>query len=344
MTQPRVSVLMPVHNGQSLLKDCLASIQAQQFTDFEAVVVDDGSTDETWAQLCHAAELDARIHPIHSAHGGIVNALNLGLAACQGEFIARMDVDDRMHPKRLAAQWNFMQANPDCGLCGCWVEPFGIDKSLTTGGRGYHNWLNTLTTNEDIKAEIFVDSPIAHSTFFVRRHVFNALGGYHDPPWAEDYDFLHRANLAGIFFGNIPEKLLRRGDRLNRLTRTDGRYRRKAMFKAKAHYFAQGDWLQEKRGVLIAGTGPSGRILADCFRAENIPVVGFVDNHAGPPDRTVKNIVAYGFDGPPPVEFIKDFRDTFIALCIGEPVGRFTMGNILSEASLSPGYDYMRFI
>jgi len=344
MTKPLVSILLPVYNGGALLAACLDSIWAQTRQDYEVVVVDDGSGDDTWKMLSAAAAIEPRLKPIHMEHAGIVPALNRGLEACEGRYVARMDVDDLMLPERLAAQVEFMDDHPEVALCGTWVEPYGIDKTLSAAGVGYHDWLNSMASDEEIRTNLFVDSPIAHSTFFVRRELYQNLGGYHDPDWAEDYDFIQRAHAQGAKFGNVAQVLLRRGDRGDRLTRTDNRYRRKAMFRAKAHYLAAGNWLKGKRGVLLAGSGPSGRILADYLRSLEVPVTAFVDNHPGPPDRTVMGIPAQGFAQAPPVEFLARWADTFVALCVGESAGRVMMEQQLAAAGLMPIRDYLRFI
>lgn len=335
---------MPVFDAAPLLPGCLAGIRAQTMEDFELVAVDDGSQDESGRLLEEAAADDPRVVPIRAAHQGIVGALNRGLAACRGRFIARMDADDRMHPERLAAQLAYLEQHPRCDLAGCWVAPYGIGKLLTPGAIRYHDWLNSLAGDGEIKTNLFVDSPIAHSTFFARAELFRRLGGYRDCAWAEDYDFLFRAALAGATFGNVPRVLLDRGDRVDRLTRTDRRYRRRPMFEAKAHYFAKGRWLDGRRGVVVAGSGPSGRVVATALRRERVVVRCFVDNRPGPAGRTVMGIPAHGAKEPFPNALLEKYRDAFVLLCIGDKAGRNQVAERLSGLGLRPGKDFLRFI
>ena len=93
MSSPRVSVLLPAYNAAATLPACLRSIQRQTESNWECIVVDDGSTDETLACACRCAERDRRVVAVAAPHRGVVAALNAGLERCRGAVIARMDAD-----------------------------------------------------------------------------------------------------------------------------------------------------------------------------------------------------------------------------------------------------------
>ena len=124
MSAPLVSILMPVRDEARTLPECLEDIAAQTLPDWELVVVDDGSTDDSPALLKSWADRDLRIRIFTTPPQGIVPALNTGLAECQGRFIARMDADDHMRPERLERQVTFCEQHPDCGLIGTQVKGF----------------------------------------------------------------------------------------------------------------------------------------------------------------------------------------------------------------------------
>ena len=94
-SNPLISVLMPVRNEASLLPSCLEDILSQTITEIELVIVDDGSNDTTAELLKEASQRDSRIRVIHTKPKGIISALNTGLAECNGQYIARMDVDGK---------------------------------------------------------------------------------------------------------------------------------------------------------------------------------------------------------------------------------------------------------
>src|SRR5262249_32920006 len=157
----------------------ITSVQAQTFRDWELLLVDDGSTDETAEILARHAADDPRLRVIAQPHAGVVAALNTGLAAARGEFIARMDADDVSHPERLAEQLAFLAAprNADICLVGCQVE-FGGDRTASAGYALHVDWMNTLLEPEAIALNRFIESPFAHPSVMFRRELVARHGGY----------------------------------------------------------------------------------------------------------------------------------------------------------------------
>ena len=115
---------MPVRNEASLLPGCLEDILSQTLSEIELVIVDDGSTDTTAEMLKEASKRDPRIRVINTKAEGIISALNTGLAECNGQYIARMDADDRMDKTRLEKQLKLMKSNPELELTGCRMGGF----------------------------------------------------------------------------------------------------------------------------------------------------------------------------------------------------------------------------
>lgn len=117
-----ISVVMPVYNAESHVEQALDSIVSQSFTDFECVIVDDGSTDRTLEVI--RTFNDNRIIVIEKEHD-YINSLNLGVDMSRGKYIARMDADDIMHPDRLKIQHTIMETEPCITVCGTWMTLFG---------------------------------------------------------------------------------------------------------------------------------------------------------------------------------------------------------------------------
>ncbi len=335
MEKPIISIVMPIYNDEATLSECIESTLAQTLHTFELVIIDDGSTDQSKTILENYAAKEKRIKLLRHAHQGIVPSLNLGLRHCQGAYIARMDGDDLMHPQRLEKQILFMEKHPDLGLIGSWVA--GIPQMTA-----YQEWSNSLVTDEAIKAEIFVESPIMHPTFFGKHEIFETLKGYRENPWAEDYDFLLRAYQHQIRFGKVAEFLVQKRNSPTRLSQLDWKYKRPAMFHAKLHYFLQCGFLEEKKGVIIAGTGPSGRKIASFCKEYDIAVLGFIDNRFGPPDRTVMGIPAWGVEDRIPQVVLDAFQDAFILLAIGSQKGRQQWLDLLQKNAAHA--DFIRFL
>ena len=335
---------MPVRNEASLLPGCLDDILFQTLAEIELVIVDDGSTDTTAKVLKEASKRDPRIRVINTNHNGIISALNTGLAECNGQYIARMDADDRMDKTRLEKQLKLMKSNPELELSGCRIGGFTNSGMISQSIEKYQSWSNSLISHQQIEYDLFAECPIAHPTFFATRELFNKLGGYSINPWAEDYDFILRAYKAGAKLAKHPEKLVQKYHSSGRLSRVEAIYKRPAMFEAKAHYMLEYGLLKNRRGVLIAGSGPTGRQAAESFEKRGVKILGYVDNRPGPPDRKVKSRPAWGFRDLPPAEFLEKFRDALILLAIGDSEGQRAFADLLRKQSFIENRDFVRVI
>jgi len=272
---PAVSVLLPCFNAADTLEESLSSIQSQTLEDFEVVAVDDGSTDATPDILSAWSRKDARFTAIRQDHGGIISALNRGLAACRAPFVARMDADDRSHPGRLEKQIQLLESDPTLAVAGCLVQAFPRE-SVRGGFQVYLKWLNGLLTPGAIAREIFIESPLPHPSVLVRWEWYEKMGGYQDQGWPEDYDLWLRMHLSGARFAKVDEVLLDWRESPRRLTRADSRYSLENFLRAKAHYLALGP-LQARDAVIIWGAGMMGRRLSKHLLREGAPLAAFID-------------------------------------------------------------------
>ena len=272
---PAVSVLLPCYNAAETLPEALESLARQTLADFEIVAVDDGSSDETPAILDAWAARDGRLRRLTIEHGGIIAALNAGLSACRAPCVARMDADDRCHSERLERQAAFLAPHQDIGLVSCRVAGVRAGQ-VRQGFRVYLDWLNDLLSDDQIRSEIFVESPLPHPSVMFRREIVLALGGYQDHGWAEDYDLWLRLYLAGVRFAKLPEVLLEWREHPARLTRTDGRYSLENFLRAKAYYLALGP-LNGRDALLVWGAGMVGRRLGRQLLRQGLPLVAFID-------------------------------------------------------------------
>ncbi len=207
MSTPAVSVLLPCRNAAPTLDEALRSIAGQSLSDFELIAIDDGSTDGTAERLTAWAVQDPRLRLLRIEARGIIAALNAGLAACQAPVIARMDADDIAEPDRLLQQLDLLRARPDLAAVGCLVAGYPPDL-LAEGFRLYIEWQNRLIEPAAIAREIFIESPLVHSSMVIRREWLERVGGYQERGWAEDYDLWLRMHLAGARFAKVPAVLL----------------------------------------------------------------------------------------------------------------------------------------
>ncbi len=200
---PTISVVLPVYITVRYLRRAFESVLRQTFTDFEFVILDDGSTDRSVHIIQEYAENDERIRFFPLEHRGYVSLLRRGLNHSRGEFIARMDSDDVCAPQRFEKQVNFLRANPEIVAVGAQIhiiDPYGscVDKPQ-------HK-----TTHEEIETELLngVGWAMVHPTVMIRREVMQKVGGYReDLMVSEDLDlFLRLAEHGKV--ANLPDVLL----------------------------------------------------------------------------------------------------------------------------------------
>lgn len=250
MDGPLVSVLLPVFNGEDTLPACLASIERQTEARFRCVIVDDGSTDGSRDVARQWVGRDKRFRLLSSSHRGMVTALAMGLADCQGEYVARMDADDVMRKQRLAAQVQALALDAGLAAVGCHVRHFprsGLSAELLA----HEAWLNSMVTPGDVRREAFVQCPVAHPSLMVRRRVLHELG-YRDKGWPEDYDLFLRLIHFGHRVGVVPRRLLARRVDAARLSATHERYAHASFSACKAEALARGFLNQQDGYVLLA--------------------------------------------------------------------------------------------
>jgi len=272
---PAISVLLPVRDGGSFLHDAIASVEAQSFANFEVIAVDDGSTDGSGELLATWAARDTRVRVLRQAPRGIVAALERARGEARGRYLARMDSDDVNEPTRLAKQFALMEADSTLAACGCGVRYFPRHR-VRDGARRYEEWINAASSPGDIARDMFVECPIAHPTFFLRARAVEAVGGYHDRPWPEDYDLVLRLWEAGGRFDKVPERLLRWRERDGRLSRSDARYGAPAFLSCKVHYLAK-TLLARRRGAVVWGAGPIGKAAARALQSAGVKVLAFAE-------------------------------------------------------------------
>jgi glycosyltransferase involved in cell wall biosynthesis len=199
-TRPRISVIMSVYNAEKYLAESIESILGQTYRDFEFIIINDGSTDNS-ANIIKTYK-DTRIKYFYQKNQGLSVALNFGIGRAKGKYIARMDADDISLPQRFEKQLDFMDEYSDIGLLGTNIEV--IDKD-----NAFRSVISLLTQPDDLKfGEVFCNQ-VAHGTVFIRREILKKSGLYDssmEP--AEDADLWRRISHY-TKMANLKEPLYR---------------------------------------------------------------------------------------------------------------------------------------
>lgn len=198
---PTVSVVMPVYNAQKYLGEAVDSILSQTFSDFELIILNDGSSDSSHAILSEFVAKDARIvYKNFTRNRGLPSVLNDGIRISHGRYIARMDQDDISLPERLEKQVNYLQIHPEVGICGSWAEIIGERAGEI---------LKYPCAHDEIYAKMLFENALVHPTVMMRSSVIRQHGLLYDTlaTHIEDYELWSRA-LPLVCFANISEPLL----------------------------------------------------------------------------------------------------------------------------------------
>lgn len=199
---PTVTVLMSVYNGERYLREAIESILNQTFTDFEFLIINDGSTDASRSIISSYSDL--RIQLIDNSQNiGLVKSLNRGLTLAQGRYIARQDADDISEPDRLARQVAFMDANPHLVMSGTWYREIDMDGNLG-------NNVRLPTEFTELQWALLFFCPFVHTAVIMcRSQLLQEIGLYNkDCYYAEDYELWLRI-ARHLPMANLPAYLVR---------------------------------------------------------------------------------------------------------------------------------------
>jgi glycosyltransferase involved in cell wall biosynthesis len=191
MSAAYFSILLATYNRAALLPRALDSVQAQTWMDWELVVVDDGSTDETAALVRERAAADGRIRLHSQARVGVAQARNAGARLARGKVLTFLDSDDAYTPSHLAVRHAILEADPGIDL---------LHGGYTIIGDAY------VPDKHDPSRRIHLDECIVDPTFFILRHRFWLLGGFPDLPYAAGSAFFEQAEAAGFRIRRVEER------------------------------------------------------------------------------------------------------------------------------------------
>ena len=238
---------MAVRDGQRWLRAAVDSVLAQTFADFELLIIDDGSTDETPRILAEYDTRDRRVRVLTQGQEGLAHALNRGLAAAAGSLIARLDADDEALPQRLRHQVDYLHAHPDIVLLGSWAQV--IDEQ----GRVMHRRLRPPTESRSL-AEVVLPrtNPFVHSSVMFRAAAARGAGGYRPAlEMAEDYDLWLRLCERGQI-AILPEILVHYRRHGGNVSKTKAVSQIFAARLARLSYAARRDTGQDPCAALLA--------------------------------------------------------------------------------------------
>lgn len=201
-TAPLISVILPVYNGGPFLRQTLEALLAQTLGDFELIVINDGSSDDSEATILSFN--DPRIQYLPQTNHGFIFSLNRGIAAARGKYIARIDADDVCLPERFEQQAAWLNNHPETAVVGCFIT--FIDENGKVTGEWPED--RACATNAQIRAKLPYANCIAHPGVMARAEVFREYPYRKEQQHIEDYDLWLRLQGDGKLIEKVPVPLL----------------------------------------------------------------------------------------------------------------------------------------
>lgn len=266
---PKVSILMPVYNALPYLEECLESILAQSFADWELIAINDFSTDDSGDVLKEYAQKDQRITVLTNKEKGIIPALNMAYHHAQSLAITRMDADDIMPPEKLEMMYDSLLQHPRSCITGK-VKYIASGKMVNDGYKKYESWLNELVDHGTHYEHIYKECVVPSPCWMMHKDTLDSIHGITSDRYPEDYDLVFRMYYNDVKIIGISKILHIWRDHDRRASRNDDHYKDQRFLTLKIHHFINTDYHGDIP-LMIWGSGKEGKRLAKELLKKNIP-------------------------------------------------------------------------
>ncbi|CAG5082708.1 glycosyltransferase family 2 protein [Parvicella tangerina] len=274
--QDKISIITPFYNAEAFLEECILSIQRQTFTSWELILVNDQSSDQSNEIALKFSRNDERIHLFQNVNKGLIQALRLAYKNSSGNYITRMDADDKMTSKRLELMLNELAKKGRGHVCVGKVKYYS-EYELGDGYKMYEKWLNALTEQEANFEGIYRECSIPSPNFLIHRSDFESIGGFENDTYPEDYDLAFRMYKHKLQVCSVKEVTHHWRDHSTRSTRTQAHYQPIRFIPLKVKYFLEIDY-DDKRQLVLWGAGKKGKLIAQELVKHQVDFKWVTDN------------------------------------------------------------------
>ncbi|APY09812.1 glycosyl transferase family 2 [Seonamhaeicola sp. S2-3] len=334
MQTPLVSIITPFKNTEVYLNECLNSILNQTYTNWELLIIDDHSTDNSFQLVKEFASKDTRIKLFKNNGKGIIAALKLAFKNSSGQLITRMDSDDIMLPNKLEVLANNLIQYGKKHVAVGLVEYFS-KHGVGEGYKTYETWLNNLTKTGSNYNEIYKECVIPSPSWMIYREDLIACDAFNPDIYPEDYDLTFR--FYKHQFKCIPCNTIihKWRDYSTRTSRTHIHYAQNHFTALKVHHYLDIDYNKAKTPV-IWGAGTKGKLMAKLFLERNIPFEWICDN----PNKIGRDIY-----GKKLLNFnaLKNIKNPQSLVTVANKEAQKDIKKYLTSLNLKPIKDYIFF-
>lgn len=323
-----------MYNAEPFVKDTLESIKKQSHQNWECIIVDDFSSDNSLEIVEHYAQLDHRFKWYSNDEKGIISALRMAYANSKGQYIHRMDADDLMVKSKLEKLLHLLKSKGDGYVCTSKVQYFSKE-GVSNGYLKYQNWLNQLIDHQSHWKEIYKECVIASPAWLISRSDLEACEAFAPNRYPEDYDLVFRFYENGLKICSTSEVLHLWRDHPNRTSRNDEKYASVSFFELKLYYFLKLE-RDESRPLVIWGAGTKGKQMAKLLQKSKQPF-HWVSNNA---NKTGKDIYSETLKY---YEHIATFNHPQIIVTVAQRHAKEEIIAFLNTLKLKEGSDYYFF-
>lgn len=329
-----VSILLPVYNAAPFLTECLDSIISQTENNWELLAVDDFSTDDSYAILGQYAAQDSRVQVLKNTEKGIIPALYKAYAHSAGNYITRMDADDRMSPEKLFLLKKALKENGKNHLATGLVQYFS-ETELGQGYQRYEIWLNQLTISSNNFSEIYKECVIPSPCWMLHRDDLDKCGAFDSDLYPEDYDLCFRFYKNQLKVVGVKQVLHYWRDHTTRTSRNDLTYANNQYFALKLPYFLKLDYRSD-RPLILWGAGKKGKAIARILSENSIAFYWICNT----PTKWGHQVFKTKMQSP---SILKNLFNPQIIIAVAAPDDQKEIKNILEKNKIEKGGDYYLF-
>ncbi|MEP5340638.1 MAG: glycosyltransferase family 2 protein [Algibacter sp.] len=334
MQNTLISILIPFKNTETFIDACITSILKQSYTNWELLIVDDGSTDSSHIIVDAYAKKDNRITLLKNSGNGIIDALRLSFKTSKGDLITRMDSDDVMTFNKLevlaSRLLNHGKQHVALGLVNYFSET-----GIKDGYRNYEIWLNGLTKTGNNYSEIYKECVIPSPCWMVYRDDLIACDGFNPNTYPEDYDLAFRFYKQGFKCIPCNEIIHNWRDYSSRTSRTDDHYAENHFIPLKLNYFLELDYNPNKT-LVVWGAGNKGKNIAKYLIEKDIAFEWICDN----PNKIGHDIYGKILQ---PVTFLEQVKNTQSIITVANKTAQIEILDYLKELKKKNIEDYVFF-
>ncbi|WP_242093794.1 glycosyltransferase family 2 protein [Aestuariivivens sediminicola] len=334
MSLPLISILTPFKNTESFITECIDSIRNQTYSNWELVIVDDGSTDRSYDLVESYQKRDPRIQLLKNSGTGIIDALQLALEQASGTFITRMDSDDIMAPNKLEVLANNLMSHGKKHVAIGLVRYFCAD-GVGEGYRHYESWLNDLTKLGTNYTEIYKECVIPSPCWMIHKDDLMACGAFHPRRYPEDYDLTFRFYKHQFKCIPCDHVLHYWRDYPTRTSRTHVHYEHNHFTALKTHHFIAIDYNPDKK-LVVWGAGSKGKKTAKILLEHGI-AFEWICNNPNKISRSIYGKVLLPFG------HLRSWRNTQSIITVANKKAQKEIRHYLGTLNLRPVRDYVFF-